>query len=433
MKNHLKNLHQYLLYTFIFLLPWHTIYIVREVFYGVEKWQYGTIGIYVADIFLILLLLLSIYLYKEIILTQIFKRPKLLLVGLLLSLWGFMSIIWADDKILAFYFAIKLSLAIDLFFLIQIIPIKIRNLSIVFVISVLIQSIIGLYQFITQHTFSQKFLGLQYHDAWHGGSAIIQIDTERWLRAYGGTPHPNIFGVILLCALLLSIYLFLKQRNKYYKIFILVSISVFTTSILYTFSRTLWLTSVLSLIAFVIYIYKNKKTSFQQITAPLLLIITTILLIINFYQNIFFNRISHDTTLSHNSISDRTLYIQQSKSLISLYPIHGTGIGNYTNTLKTHLHTSDPIWQYQPVHNIYLLIISEIGIIGFGLFALFIVTIFHILYLNKKNVTLTQLTFITLFIGMLFISLFDHLIWTSHFGLIALFLLGGLSLRKNIT
>jgi len=430
MKNYFQKLHPYLFYAFVFLLPWHTIYIVREVFFDDEKWQYGTIGIYVADIVLILWILLSIYLYKDTILTHIFKKPKMLLFGLLLSLWSFTSILWADDKTLAFYFAIKLSLALDLFFLIQVIPLKVRKFSIIFIFSILIQSLIGLYQFVTQHTFAQKFLGLQYHDVWHGGNAIMQVSGERWLRAYGGTPHPNIFGVILLCALLLSIFLFFKQRDTFSKIFILASISIFTANILYTFSRTMWLTSIFSLIIFAIYIYRNKKYKIQQLATPLLLIAATTLLITNMSHSLFFNRITQDTTLSHNSISDRTLYITQSKTLITLYPLHGTGIGNYTNTLKSQSQILSPIWQYQPVHNIYLLIISEIGFIGFGLFGLFIIAIFCIIYLNKKNINLAQFTFITLFIGMLFMSLFDHLIWTSHFGLFTLFLLGGLSIKQ---
>jgi hypothetical protein len=129
MKKYLQNLHQYSLYIFIFLLPWHVIYIIREVFYVTEKWQYGTIGIYVSDVTLITWIVLSIYLYKEHILKYILKQQLLLLLGLLLSLWSFTSIAWADDPALAFYFALKLSFALDLFFLIQIMPINIYRLT----------------------------------------------------------------------------------------------------------------------------------------------------------------------------------------------------------------------------------------------------------------------------------------------------------------
>ncbi len=380
MKTIAYSLYKYLLYTFIFFLPWHIIYIVREVFYGTEKWQYGTIGIYISDIVLGLWILLSIYLYKELILTYILKKSHFLLVGLLLSLWSFVSIIWADDKMLAFYFAIKFSIALDLFFLVQIIPFQIYNVSIVFFISASIQSLIGLYQFITQQSFAQKFLGLQYHDVFSGGNAIVHISGERWLRAYGGTPHPNIFGVVLLCALLLGIFLFIKNKDKILsKTLILAAISIITTDILYTFSRTVWLTSLFCIFTFAIYIYNSKKYSFQQLITPLLLIITTILLIVSLSHNLFFDRISQDTTLTHNSISDRALYLSQSKSLITSHPFCGTGIGNYTNTIKKESQIKRPLWQYQPVHNIYLLITSETGLIGFGLFAMFILTIFYIL------------------------------------------------------
>jgi len=365
-------------------------------------------------------------------LKYILKQQLLLLLGLLLSLWSFTSIAWADDPALAFYFALKLSFALDLFFLIQIMPINIYRLNITFFTSVFIQSLFGIYQFTTQNTFAQKFLGLQYHDVFNGGNAIVQTSGERWLRTYGGAPHPNIFGVILLAALLFGLYTFVKRDHfTLLKAFILIGIGIITANILYTFSRTTWLASLLCIFIFTTFIYKSKRYNIKQLLSPLLLITFTTSLIIGLSNNLFFERISQDTVLTHNSISDRALYISQSKSLIISHPIIGTGIGNYTNTLKNESVQKRPLWQYQPVHNIYLLIISEIGFVGFALFAIFIVTIFYTIYTAKKNVTLTRITFIILFIGILFISLFDHLTWTSHFGLLLLFLTAGLSLKDS--
>jgi len=433
MKKYLHNLHEYSLYIFIFFLPWHTIYIIREVFYATEKWQYGTIGIYISDITLVIWIILSIYLYKDYILKRIFKKPHLLLVGLLLSLWSFVSIMWAADHVLAFYFTIKLSFALDLFFLVQIIPLNIHKLSITFFASVFIQSLIGIYQFTTQNTFAQKFLGLQHHDVFSGGNAIVQTSGERWLRAYGGAPHPNIFGVILLAALLFGLYILIKKKySTLPTILALMGLSIITANILYTFSRVTWLTSLLCIFTFTTFVHKSKKYNLKQLLPSLLLITLTALLVIGLSGNLFFKRISQDTVITHNSISDRALYISQSKLLILSHPIIGTGIGNYTNTLKDESLPKRPLWQYQPVHNIYLLIISEIGFIGFILFAIFIIIILYTLYADKKNITLTQATFIIVFIGLLFISLFDHLAWTSHFGLLLLFLTAGLSLRDSL-
>ncbi len=432
MTHTMHTIHKYLFYTFIFLLPWHTIYIIREIFYGSEKWQYGTLSIYTSDVILILWIILSIYLYKDKILEYIPKKQKLITIALLFSLWSFLSILWANNQMIAFYFAIKLSFALDLFFLVQIVPLNIRKISIVFVLSTLLQSILGILQFITQQTFAQKFLGLQFHDVWHGGSAIINIDGERWLRLYGTAPHPNIFGGVLLCALLLCIYLYTtSSQNNLQKAFLLISTALFTTGILFTFSRTIWVASILSLLLTTIFIYKKTYLKLKNIITPLVLIFATILLVIGLYQNIFLSRTTKDTSLAHNSISDRALYIDHAKYLIFNNSLVGTGVGNYTNTIYTASTNNHPIWYYQPVHNIYLLITSEIGLIGIILFIIFILSIFYNIYLHRRNIKLEQFVFIILFISFLFISIFDHWPWTSHFGLFILFLLASLSIKKS--
>ncbi len=45
-----------ILLLFFFLLPLQTVYLLREPMIGGEKWQYGTLGIYVTDILLVLIL-----------------------------------------------------------------------------------------------------------------------------------------------------------------------------------------------------------------------------------------------------------------------------------------------------------------------------------------------------------------------------------------
>ncbi len=433
MQKILTKIQKYLLYAFVFTLPWQTIWIVCEVFFDTEKWQYGTIGIYISDIFLISWIILSIYLYKPLIILYIKKNQALITITSLLSLWGFTSIIWADDKILAFYFALKLLFVIYLFILVQIIPIKMRTLSFVFITSVFIQSILGLYQFISQQTFAQKFLGLQFYDIWRGGTAIVNLDSERWLRAYGGMPHPNIFGGLLLCALLLNIYLYLTTPNDklYVRFYILLGIGLFAINILFTFSRITWIASFVSLITFVLYIIYTKKFTLQNIYVPITLIVLTLALATGLYQDTFFSRAVHDTTISHNSISERALYLQHAKKLISEQLFVGTGIGNYTNTIYTHDLPQQPIWYYQPVHNIYYLIIAEIGIIGSILFLIFLILVFYNIYLHRKNISTIQSVFIILFIILLLISIFDHWIWSSHFGLLLFFFIAGLSLRNK--
>ncbi|MEA3322675.1 MAG: O-antigen ligase family protein [Patescibacteria group bacterium] len=432
-RHSLNIIHKYIFYVFVFLLPWQTIWIVREVFFDNEKWQYGTIGIYLSDILLVVLISLSIYLYKNHILLYITKNKKLIISALLFLLWGFASTLLASDKLLALYFSFKLLLAFNLFFLVQIIPIKIRTMSFVLIGSIFIQNILGLYQFVTQNTFAQKLFGISHYDVWRGGTAIINTADERWLRMYGAMPHPNMFGGLLLCGLLLSVYLYIttKKSASIVQIFLLTSIAMTTSSIILTFSRITWITSCVGIFALIIFIFKSRYYNTRKLLAPSLLILMTALLFFGTLHHVLFSRVAHDTTYSHNSISDRHLYMNHAKQLIAKNPIFGSGIGNYTTTIFHIDNHTYPIWYYQPVHNIYILTIAEIGIIGFILFTIFFILVFHQIYTKRKNIKIANCAFLITTISILLIAFFDHWPITSHFGLLFLFFILGLSLPRH--
>ena len=433
--SHKNNLvyvfYEYIFYIFVFLLPWQTVWILREIFYGNEKWQYGTIGIYVSDIFIIIWLALGFILYKKQIHAFIQNHKRLIILISLFITWIYLSIIWSSDKTLALYYAIKISIAFDLFLFVQIVPVNLRAVSIVFVSSAFLQSIIGLYQFLSQKTFSQKFLGLQSHNVWQGGNSIVSTDSERWLRIYGGMPHPNIFGVLLLTALLLSIYLLITNKHKkVLNLFLLLSISLFTTNILLTFSRTIWLTSALSTATITLFLFINNKPDFKKIILPTLLIIFNIILIVSCYSFLFNSRITNDTKPTHNSVTDRVFYITQAKKMIKTHPIIGTGIGNYTKTAFENDLKKLPLWHYQPVHNIFYLTTAETGLVGLVFFLLFLIYIFYNFFYHQ-NKTFYKSTLFTIFVSFLFISFFDHWLITSHFGTLLFFLMSGLLLTKQ--
>ncbi|HHE45948.1 MAG TPA: hypothetical protein ENL05_01200, partial [Candidatus Moranbacteria bacterium] len=248
----LKKISNNLFYLFIFLLPWQTILIWREVFISKEKWQSETIGIYFTDIILIswVVLILSKKLRKVIsnfpayqtgrqfpISNQIqnlssrnirdlksktladlqTKIPKLKfpisnqiqitnylvpIIGFIL--WSFFSILWSPDKTLAFYFSLKLLLGAGLFFALQEIKINWRKFIVVFLLATVLQSALAIGQFTFQRSFSNKWLGMSNYESWQGGISVLENEGGRWLRAYGSFPHPNILGGYLALAFIVG-------------------------------------------------------------------------------------------------------------------------------------------------------------------------------------------------------------------------------------
>ena len=86
--------------------------------------------------------------------------------------------------------------------------------------------------------------------------------------------------------------------------------------------------------------------------------------------------------------------------------------------------TSIPAWKtgnIQPVHNAYLLIISELGIVGFVIFLLFLISLFFRKKSMEKregNLYLTYNVLYVILLSFLMISFFDHYFWDIKQGMI---------------
>ncbi len=425
----LRKVSENLFYLFVFLLPWQTVWIVREVFYGGEKWQYGTIGIYVSDLALVLWLVLSGILYYKNIRKYIAEKKYIFLSALSIVAWVFVSSLWANDYVLSLYFATILLLAFALFLFIQCAPFSLRAVINIFVVSVALQSVIGLAQFITQHTFAQKFLGLSYHNIWSGGNAVISVGSERWLRDYGAMPHPNIFGALLVVAILITVGLYANSSREKFsakKLFYLSAIGLFTINLLFTFSRSAWLMALIGILS--VMIWQRHFLSRKKILPVIGLIFGLVMTIIILMPNLFLVRVERDTSFTHNSIGDRRLYLRQAFSEISRHPFRGVGAGNYTKAVFDANGRAQPIWFYQPAHNVFVLIWAELGLVGIILLVVFLGLIFYDMLQGRKNFSAWQKVFLVAVVVLLLQSMVEHWLWTTHFGLLFFFLLLGLLL-----
>ena len=89
---------------------------------------------------------------------------------------------------------------------------------------------------------------------------------------------------------------------------------------------------------------------------------------------------SADYISDNRALSDRIFYNNVSRETISNNFITGSGSGTFIFQIDDYLENNNlsqnlDHWEYQPVHNIYLLICSEIGIIGFAIFCLIVMEV----------------------------------------------------------
>jgi O-antigen ligase len=105
----------------------------------------------------------------------------------------------------------------------------------------------------------------------------------------------------------------------------------------------------------------------------------------------------------------RKIYQKNAEIIIFRHPLIGVGLGNFISTSKNITDYSKFPWRLQPVHNLYLLIASEIGLLGLFLFLL---TIFFYFFKRISFYSILNSPLDLFFMAVLLISFFDHYFWT---------------------
>lgn len=438
----LKKTVENLFYLIVFLLPWQAIWLWRESFVGGYKWEYGAIGFYGVDIFIVLFLALGLVecFYEKNFKIQIsniksisnvliskFKNSKRLILNTsyLILTWSLISIAWSPDKLLALFFSWKLLLAIGLFWVVRRIDLSWNKLVFVLLVAGALQGALGMGQFLAQETFSSKWLGVSQHVPSEGGASVVENSSGRWLRGYGAFPHPNVLGGYLAVILLIIIWKDAKNfqfsifNNSIFKHFILTTLCLILFSgLIVSFSRSAWLVFA-SGFAILFFMQKERRKELGKIA----IIFSGVALIwISAFSPLFFSRLEGQTRLEQKSLDDRSEYVLQSKEIISENFWLGVGAGNYTAEVAQK-NPEQSIWQIQPVHNVFLLVWSELGIIGIVLFLAIL------LFVAAKAFSLSPILGFLLY-ALYFLLFFDHWLWTSHFGLLFFFLILGIIFKQ---
>lgn len=414
----IKKTIEYALYFLIFLLPWQTRLILSAGEINGGYFEYGTISLYAFDLFLMFILCAVLFLKS--------KENKINLDKKLNADWYilatlefvvFVSVLFAPDFGLAFYGYLRFLLGLSLFWLISNSNFKRINFYYAFWISLVLQSVLGLWQFIAQKTFASKWLGLAKHSPIDLGVSVVEtVGGQRWLRVYGGQDHPNIFGAYLAVALILLALTFLSKKVKSKLEFILLSLFtvLFSINLFLSFSRAAWLSLFLSLIfLFGNNILRKDYKIAKKVSVFIVLILIIFSSLSFYYKDLLLTRISQEGRLEQKSTDERIDSILVSREIIAKNFFVGTGINNYPLAVKKDLYPDKESWFYQPVHNLYLLVTAELGVLGGALFMFFLLNLFfkNLFFKNKNNYT-------SLIILIFFSGLFDHWWWSLHSGVI---------------
>ena len=424
LKLNFNLLSEYLLYIFVFFLPWQTRYIYRYMTLGGNVYEYGKLSFYLSEIIFFLLIFAFTLSNKKNN-----KLTKLFFVSFLFLVLASINYFFALNLELYFYGLFKLSECIIFFFILQKINFDKLKLIYVFVFSIFVNCVLAIFQFANQYIFPSKYLGVSEQLPYMGGVSVVSNVSGRFLRAYGAFPHPNIFAGFLAIAILLMVFIYFKKYKDlsiFKKTIFWFVLSVFSYCLCITFSRSAILALVVSF--FVIIIFSLYTKNLKKIYPVIL--ITVLMLISNFFifRDLFYTRLGSQDRLEVKSYNERSVLMNQSLQLVKDNYIGGIGLNNYVYAVND-IDNSMNVWDYQPVHNVYILILCELGV--FGLIVYILIFVLKILE-HIKSKSFENYIFLSILILILVINLFDHYFWTSWSSLMLVFLILSLKEGKNI-
>jgi O-antigen ligase len=273
-------------------------------------------------------------------------------------------------------------------------------------ISIIFECLLAIGQIITSSTLGFWILGERSFNIATPAIAKFDYEGRQFLRPYATFPHPNVLGGFL--AIILPIIILTKQKS--YQLLFWIALGLSTITNFLTVSRVAILTG----LAEGFFLLRSKW---------LYLFIGIIVLL----SPILFVRYSSLINFDNLSFDRREDQLQLAISIFEKSPLIGIGINNFIPYASSDLAVG-PNRFLQPIHNIYLLELTETGIIGFlGLVLLFFYPINQLIKNNSKETNLLLMSWIVI----LFLGVFDHYLLTLPQGYRVLFLVWGITLSSS--
>jgi O-antigen ligase len=423
LQNALEKFHQKLFYLLVLLLPTQ----LGKHFWPQFAFVFGLPIDYLSP---------TVYLTDLLILTVLaswglsnFKRPKRPVFFLSCLLFLLINVLLARSPGVGVYKLVKLAELFSLgFYIVETRP-RLSSIASCLSWAVIYSSLIAIGQFLNREALGGLFwwLGERSFSIMTPGIARADFGGRLVLRPYSIFPHPNVLAGFLLVSLVLISVKAGQKRKKwlFWPAFILG-----LTAIFLSFSRAVWLTGLL-LIGWkskFLTLNKNRKNTMTKdflgrlpqmikVNQKFFLIIVVLGAVFYFIFFLF--------PLDSFSISRRLELSQSALLMIKKKPFFGVGLGNFLVQLPYFWQAKEGIRFIQPVHNIFLLVAAEAGLIGLMIFLWLVFKTF------KKLLEINSQPLMISFLVILLTGMVDHYWLTLQQGQLLFTMVLGLAWTRD--
>ncbi len=370
-----KKINQVLLFLLFLFLPTQLgkhFFFDFSYLHGVRV-DYLAPTIYLTDIIIFLLVILNL---KKILLLGRNKKILLILILFLINIFFSLSIPTS------IYHLIKIIELAALVVIVKKNKLPEKKVLAAFLAGGLIEFFLAVLQLINKHSLQGifYFLGERRLTLSTIGVAKASLSGIEILRPYATFSHPNS-----LAGFYLLLYFYFLTNKKMGSFFLLKYLFLLVSSLIifFSFSKTAIITY---LILNTLYFILNTKNKCRPCTMAKILIPLII-------ATIFLTAKTDPLTLAK-----RLTLAKNSLTIILKRPLTGTGLGSYLLAQSSFPSTYFDLLN-QPVHNIFLLLIAEAGLV------IIAVIIFFMKDLSKK---LIQKKYLYLILTIVITGFFDH-------------------------
>jgi probable O-glycosylation ligase (exosortase A-associated) len=214
-----------------------------------------------------------------------------------------------------------------------------------------------------------------------GGGGPFKASTEGVNGVGGFSTHflanASELGLGLCVTYPLCYFLFRGTRSRPLKLVCLLLMAMFLVSIIFTGSRGAFV----GLLATLVYLlYKEKKLIIGLVILALLSPLAVYLA-----SDQYVERIESITDYeSDQSVGIRLQLWRAAVDMVADYPIFGVGTGNFANAYGSAYRAKGSASLYWSPHNVFIQILTEMGLVGFTVYLIFIGSIFWINHKSRR-------------------------------------------------
>lgn len=403
--------------------------------------------VYLSDLSIILLSLSSLILFPKDLfyyLKNFWQKRKAIVIVLFFFLTSMaVSNLRAQNQLIAWFNWFKLInfsiFVLNISFLLSDRLIDVKKSFLAINIGLALEALIALGELITQRSLGLQPFGEWRFSALTPGIAKTLVGTTQLLRPYATFPHPNVLGTVMVFFAVSSLYFLLADQdsNQKYKLLRLFFFLLFSLAGFVSFSRTAWLIYfVLVLTCLIIFmsrsnhsnkIIRSKAQRFFSLKRYYLIIFLFLSLAL-IISPVVFQRIASLGSSDRLSLEQRIDLIKAAAGMIKNHPLFGVGLANFTSNLTQFGSILFPYRLFQPVHNVWLLVLSETGLVGFTSWLFLLLAVIR--QITKKEL-LRRWWLVFFLITFLLSSQLDHFWWTLQAGQLFFWLMIGLSINVD--